>query len=54
MADDFSLPVSGAAALEGDALGVADAGADVLVADSAVGVKDVLVDDGFRAPFPLA
>lgn len=58
MADDLLSPFGDAAAAEGDAVGVADAVvdavADVPVADFAVGVRDVLVDDDFGAPFPLA
>lgn len=54
MPDDFSFPFAGAAAFEGDAVDVVDAVADVSVAVFTVGVKDVLVDDGFGTPFPLA
>lgn len=51
MADDLSFPFGGATAFEGNAVGVEDAVADVSVA---VGVIEVLVDDSFGTPFPLA
>ena len=54
MADDLSPPSGGAAAFEGDATGIVVVVAGVSVADFAVGVKDVLVDDGFGTPFPFA
>ena len=49
----MSSPFGGAAVSEGDASVVVDAIAEVLVADFTVGVRDVLVDDGFGLPFPL-
>ncbi len=52
MVDEFSSPFGGAAAIEGDAVGVVDAVADV--AGFAVGVTDVLVLVGSETPFPLA
>lgn len=54
MADDFFSPFGGAAILEGDAIGVVNAVAKVSVAEFAVGVTDMLVDDGFGTFFPLA
>ncbi len=52
MVDEFSAPLGGVAAIEGDAVGVVDAIADV--AGFAVGVTNVLVVVGFETPFPLA
>lgn len=54
MAEDCFSPFGGAAAFEGDAVGVVDAVENVSVADFAVAVRDVLVDDGFGTPFPFA
>ena len=54
MAEDPLFPFGGAAASEGNALGVEDAVAIVSVIDFAVDVTDVLVVDGFSTPLPLA
>lgn len=54
MADDLLSPFGGAAAAEGDAVCIVDSVADVLVADCAVGIREVLVDDDFGTPSPLA
>ena len=54
MADDCLVPLGGAAVSKGDTVDVVDAMADVVGADFAVGVRDVLVADVLAAPFPLA
>ena len=54
MPDDLSFPFGIAAACEGDAVDVVGMMADVSVADFAVGVREVLIDNGFGSPFPLA
>ncbi len=54
MADDLSFPFGVAATFEGDAVDVVGIMGDVSVADFAVGVREVLVDNSFGTPFPLA